>query len=300
MPLIDRRNTLSHIKVTDAMRRLVIALPKSASIEQAVRYTIKFKVNAILITGESQEGVGVVSKTDLMGAYYAGMPVETGVDAIMVGPPLFCHAEDSLESALDAMRTNRVHRLYVRGEKPGRAIGVLAYPDVVGMLYRFCSKCDRNIARLGKRKDTEISFDRYSVAEVMTPSARAHQEDETILQVMEGLSAHQLGAVLIRSRNGLPVGVLSKTDLMIAYRHGVSPEAEAKTIMNSPIRACDQNEHLVKAIRQMIFSDVHRVFVYKENTVNIVGVLSLSDAARVRSGSCRACITSRIKVESAM
>jgi hypothetical protein len=54
---------------------------------------------------------------------------------------------------------------------------------------------------------------------------------------------------------------------------------------------------LVSAIRKMIFSDVHRLFVHKETEDDVVGVLSLSDAARVRSGCCRACVTGRIRVE---
>ena len=47
----------------------------------------------------------------------------------------------------------------------------------------------------------------------------------------------------------------------------------------------------------MIFSEVHRLFVYREDPQNIVGVLSLSDAARLRSGSCHACVSSRIKID---
>jgi hypothetical protein len=46
----------------------------------------------------------------------------------------------------------------------------------------------------------------------------------------------------------------------------------------------------------MIFFDLHRLFVWKDDPKNLVGVLSLSDAARFRSGTCRACLTSRIKV----
>jgi len=47
----------------------------------------------------------------------------------------------------------------------------------------------------------------------------------------------------------------------------------------------------------MIMVDIHRLFVHEGETSNIVGVLSLTDAARVRSGSCYACVSSRIKVE---
>ena len=53
----------------------------------------------------------------------------------MVGPPLLCRQEDSLDAALDIMRSQRIHRLYVHGEDPWRAAGVLAYPDIVGMLF---------------------------------------------------------------------------------------------------------------------------------------------------------------------
>jgi len=47
----------------------------------------------------------------------------------------------------------------------------------------------------------------------------------------------------------------------------------------------------------MVMADIHRLFVHEDEPSNIVGVLSLSDAARVRSGSCYACVSSRIKVE---
>jgi hypothetical protein len=45
----------------------------------------------------------------------------------------------------------------------------------------------------------------------------------------------------------------------------------------------------------MIFSDVSRLFVYRESPRHIVGVFSLSDATRFRSGTCRACVSSRIR-----
>ena len=58
-----------------------------------------------------------------------------------------------------------------------------------------------------------------------------------------------------------------------------------------------EDEFLEDAIQKMIFTDVHRLFVYKDDPQNITGVLSLSDAARIRSGSCHACLSSRIRVD---
>lgn len=77
------------------------------------------------------------------------------------------------------------------------------------------------------------------------------------------------------------------------------PEVSAKTILSSSsVRLCEQMEFIEDAISKMIFSEEHRFFVYRDEPKNIIGVLSLRDAARLRSGSCHACVSSRIKVGS--
>jgi CBS domain-containing protein len=294
--VIDRENVLTGLTVQDAMRRLVVDLFKDASIEQAIGLTIKYKANALLITNEKHEGIGVVSKTDLMGAYYAGLPLETPVAAIMVGAPVFCHQKDSLDEALDTMRGKGIHRLYVWDATPGHSVGVLAYPDIVGLLYRYCHQCKRSILRPRHAASDEAPAERFRVREVMTPFVRAHGPKESLLQVMEGLAAYRFGAMLIAGEDGLPLGVVSKTDLMLAYKHGVPVDTPAQAIMSSPVHTCDQDELLALAVQRMIFSDIHRSFVHQGHQGNIVGVLSLSDAARLRSGTCRACLTSRIEI----
>ena len=52
-----------------------------------------------------------------------------------------------------------------------------------------------------------------------------------------------------------------------------------------------------KHIRKMIFSDIHRLFVRRPEEQDVGGVISLSDAARIRSGSCHACMSSRINMD---
>lgn len=292
MPVIDYQDVLKGLLVQEAMRRQVIRLPEQAPLEQAIRYTIKYKVNAILITDDRQAGLGVVSKTDLMGAYYAGLPLSAVCGTVMMGPPLFCGAQDTLDQALDTMRTNRVHRLYVRENSSRQAAGVLAYPDIVGLLYRYCNKCERS---LRSRSDPEKPLaDQWRIREVMTAEIYAHQENDSLRTVMEGLAAYLFGAVLIKSAAGLPAGVLSKTDLILAYKHGLPADTKAREIMTSPVQACDGDALVVDALKTMIFSDVHRLLVYQDAPQNLVGVLSLSDVARFRSGTCRACLVSRI------
>ena len=295
MPVIDQKDVLKGLTVAEAMRRQVIAVATGAPLEQAIRFTIKYKVNAILVTDAHQHAQGVVTKTDLMGAYYAGLPLETPVEAIMVGPPLFCRQEDSLDAALDIMRSQRIHRLYVHGEDPWRAEGVLAYPDIVGMLYRFCRRCDRSILRKSGQTEGDLAG-HLTVREVMTPGVESISDDQSLLEVMAGLAANRLAAVLITGADGRPAGVVSKTDLILAYKHSLPHETPAREVMSAPVRACRQDDFLARAIENMIFWDIHRLFVARGEPQEIVGVLSLSDAARFRSGTCRACLVSRIAV----
>jgi CBS domain-containing protein len=296
MPVIDQKDVLKGLTVAEAMRRQVIAVSTDAPLEQAIRFSIKYKVNAILVVDAHQHSQGVVTKTDLMGAYYAELPLETPVETIMVGPPLFCRQEESLDAALDTMRTQRIHRLYVHGEDPWRAEGVLAYPDIVGLLYRFCRRCDRSILKKKAGQDEGDQALHLTVREVMTPGVESIQADRSLLDVMAGLAANRLAAVLIHGADGAPVGVVSKTDLILAYKHGLPQDTPARKIMSAPVRACRQEDYLARAIEDMIFWDIHRLFVAKGEPQEIVGVLSLSDAARFRSGTCRACLVSRIAV----
>jgi CBS-domain-containing membrane protein len=296
MPVIDQKNVLKGLTVAEAMRRQVVAVATEAPLEKAIRFTIKYKVNAILVTDAHQHALGVVTKTDLMGAYYAELPLETPVETIMVGPPLFCRQEDSLDDALDIMRAQRIHRLYVNDEDPWRAVGVLAYPDIVGLLYRFCRRCDRSILKQ-KADQTEGDLAGHlTVREVMTPGVESISEDASLQDVMAGLAANRLATVLIRGADGRPVGVVSKTDLIAAYLHGLPHETSAREVMNAPVRTCQPEDFLALAIQEMIFWDIHRLFIAKEQPQEIVGVISLSDAARFRSGTCRACLVSRISV----
>ena len=205
-----------------------------------------------------------------------------------------------MESALGIMRSKGVYRLYVVEGAADTVTGVLAYPDIAGLLYGFCSSCEQSLVNRRKARCGEEGGLRLRVAEVMTPSVVAVPEDATLAEVMEILSTYRFGALLAVDGQGAPCGVVSKTDLILAYLREVPPEESAKSILASRhVVSCDQDQFVEDIVRQMVFSEVHRVFVHQGNPSVVTGVFSLSDAARARSGSCRACVTSRIKVEDA-
>ncbi len=62
---------------------------------------------------------------------------------------------------------------------------------------------------------------RFRVRDVMTPSVTSFSDQNSLAEIMEGLSVNRFGAVLIRDDNSVPVGVISKTDLILAYKRGI-------------------------------------------------------------------------------
>jgi len=132
-----------------------------------------------------------------------------------------------------------------------------------------------------------------SKTDVMTADVTYYQEKDGLAQVIEGLTEQRFGAVLIRNEPGNAVGVVSKSDLIVAYKHSVTIDARAADVMSQPFVSCAADTDLADAIQQMLLKDVQRLFVHGQDPGQIVGILSLSDAARFRSGSCRACTPSR-------
>ncbi|UCF94709.1 MAG: CBS domain-containing protein [Desulfobacterales bacterium] len=290
------RNTLSGLVVGQAMRRQIIQRIQDTTIANSISALVKYKVNALLTTDQAGKPIGVLSKTDIMGAYYAGLPIDSPVEDIMSRPPLFCDPGDALDKALQSMRSQRIYRLYVMDPKNKDIVGTLAYPDIVGLLYKYCHECEYSDFRQ-KNQSNPDSIQRFFVKEIMTNEVKSVFKDDSLRQVMEELSVSRLGAILVKNSENYPCGVVSKTDLALAYKHGIDPQAPAETIMSSPVQSCGADELLEDAIRKMIFADVQRLFVYQSNPMEPVGVISLSDAARIRSGSCHACISSRIELD---
>ena len=79
----------------------------------------------------------------------------------------------------------------------------------------------------------------------MTRSVTSFFEHDSLSEIIEGLSVNHFGAVLIRDGNSTPVGVISKTDLILAYKRGISLEVDAGTILSSSsVRACEEMEFI--------------------------------------------------------
>ncbi|MCP4453895.1 MAG: CBS domain-containing protein, partial [Planctomycetes bacterium] len=225
-------------------------------IRQCIRHIIKFKANAVLVTNPDGKPQGVVSKTDIMGAFYAELPVDTRISDIMVGPPYVCSAEDTLETAIDQMQTLGIHQIYVQSMAGKYIEGQMAYSDIVGLLYRYCRRCIKS-GRCAKVL-ADKGIPRLIAADVMTCNVTSCDGTLPITGVIEILSERKLGAILVTNKDDSSLGIVSKTDLLLAYIRGVRLAAPAHSIMNSPVTCCDADVLLSFAIQQMLLYDIQR------------------------------------------
>ncbi len=295
MPVVETPSVLRGIPVSQAMQRQVVSLPAEADIGQGIRMMIRYKTNAVLLTAKGLPH-GVVTKTDLLSAYYAEFPSETPLGDVMASQPIACFPDDLVEDALEIMEAAGVHQLYITGANREEVIGSVSYAEIVGLLYRYCRACERGTASKRVKLSEIDPAARLKVKEVMTPEVWACRDSDQIYTVIETLSAYHMGAVIIQNATEAPVGVISKTDMIMAYHHGVSPQTSAQEIMHTPVHSVPAEDLLAGAIQQMLIRDVQRLFVHRDadRPDLITGVLALSDAARFRSGSCRACTAGRI------
>lgn len=291
MARVKQRSVLSGMMVKEAMQAHVIELPGKTPLKTLISDFIKYKTSTALVqAADASSEPGLVSRTDVMAAFYAGLPVETPIRDIMTGPPVTCMDSDSLEAAIEKMKSARIHQVYVTSETTGPVTGLLAWSDIMGLLYRYCRAC----ARSGRRKRfiEKEALPPLRAKDVMTRELGSCDPSLELAGVIEILSEREIGALLVKDPNDRPSGIISKTDLILAFARGSTLDEKAGNIMNSPVTACLEDDLLSNAISQMLLFDIQRLFV--ENHKTITGVLSLSDAARLRSGTCRACGAGRV------
>ena len=285
-------NVLSSVSVGEAMRRQVVRAGAGETIDRCIARMIKYKTGAVLVE-DGGACLGVVSKTDVLGMWYAGIGLETGVGEFAVSEPICCHPTDRLETALAIMLENGIRRVYVREEIGGEIVGVVGYADVVGAMYRFCIRCRQNLYRGGSVGPKSNGW--LTAADVMHRGVTGCATSDPLQVALELLLEGGMGAVPVFGNSSRwPDGVLSMTDAVLAYRHEVDLGAPVQTIMSVPVLSCRESDSLSASLRTMVLADVQRLFVCEASRRAVVGVLSLTDAARSRSGACKACGAARL------
>lgn len=124
------------------------------------------------------------------------------------------------------------------------------------------------------------------IADLMQAPVRAIAPDVAVAEVVETLADLHVSALPVVDAAGRMIGIVSSTDVLTAEaeaddesaREILLEESTARDIMTAQPYTIAPDADVREAARQMLYADVHRLFVVEGNS--LVGVISTTDIVR--------------------
>lgn len=121
------------------------------------------------------------------------------------------------------------------------------------------------------------------VAELMQTDVKTVDLDATVGDAITTLADGHVSALPVTDARGRIVGVVSTTDILSNLSETTEPEARERLFDQTPVRdimtprsrVIAPDADMLDAAREMLYLDVHRLFV--EDGGRLVGVLSQTD-----------------------
>jgi CBS domain-containing protein len=120
----------------------------------------------------------------------------------------------------------------------------------------------------------------------MQKDVKAVRPDATVADVITSLADGHVSAVPVVDAHGHMIGVISSSDVLTeeaeasdgAARSVLLEATQARDIMTPQPLTIDPDADVRDAARQMLYAEVHRLFVVSGN--RLVGVISTTDIVR--------------------
>jgi CBS domain-containing protein len=120
----------------------------------------------------------------------------------------------------------------------------------------------------------------------MQKDVKAVRPDVSVADVIASLADAHVSGVPVVDRHGQMLGVISSSDVMVQEAEADDTEARttllestmAQDIMTPHPLTIDPNADVREAAREMLYAEVHRLFVVEHG--KLVGVISTSDIVR--------------------
>ena len=121
------------------------------------------------------------------------------------------------------------------------------------------------------------------VAELMRTDVKTVDIDATVEDAIASLADVHVSALPVTDARGKIVGVLSTTDILCALSETTDPETRERLLDQTPVRdvmtarsrVIGPDADVLEAAKEMLYLDVHRLFVEDEG--RLVGVISQTD-----------------------
>jgi CBS domain-containing protein len=124
------------------------------------------------------------------------------------------------------------------------------------------------------------------VAELMQSDVRTVRDDASVAEAVACLADGHISGMPVVDGTGRVIGVVSSSDVLTAEAEADDPGARRELLENTSVReimtarpyTVAPGEDVREAARQMLYADVHRLFVTEGGCV--VGIVSTTDIVR--------------------
>lgn len=134
--------------ISQVLRKKVFTVPANATVSELAKRLAIHDVGAILVTGDSEEIVGIVSERDIVRAMAGARGVEDElVESIMTADVDYLTPETQLDEVFEVFTVRGYRHAPVR-DSSGEVIGVLSIRDLVAA----------RLEELSREKDALIEY----------------------------------------------------------------------------------------------------------------------------------------------
>ena len=122
---------------------------------------------------------------------------------------------------------------------------------------------------------------RMLVKDVMSSPVVTADEDSLLSDVAKLMKKHKIGCVIVSTKNGRPVGIITERDIVErVVAEDIKPsEIRAKEIMSAPLVTIDSEKTINDAAREMSRLNIRRLAVMHKG--ELAGIISSKDILAV-------------------
>ena len=123
--------------------------------------------------------------------------------------------------------------------------------------------------------------ERMLVKDVMSSPVITIDENGTVEKVAQLMDKYQLGCIIVTSKEGKPIGIITERDLIVRVlaKNLLSSKLKAREVMSSPLMTISPDATISEAARMMSRLNIRRLGVVYRG--ELVGIISSKDILAV-------------------
>lgn len=119
---------MAHTFAKDVMKKEIIELDGSVSIQDAASKMTNAKVGSVIVTSEGKH-VGILTEKDFISIAAEGRPLFTAISEVMSSPIISIDSEETVWEAAELMKEKNIHKIPV--QENDKIVGILTATDLV-------------------------------------------------------------------------------------------------------------------------------------------------------------------------